>query len=74
MIPKLKKQINGETHYNFRTIQIIVTLLAIPPAILGAIFIHWIIPVFIAIWLAIGILRIQIKFINQGEKYAPGNF
>jgi len=73
-IPDLKKKENGETYYNFRAIQIIITLLTTPIALTLGILIHWTIPAFIYIWLTIGIIQIQTKYINKGVKYAPKNF
>lgn len=74
MIPKLKKKQNGETYYNFRTIQILIPLIAAIPTAALAILIHWSIALFTAIWVIIGIIQIQKNYINKGVKYAPKDF
>lgn len=68
---KLKKQIEGETWYNLRTIQIIIGLISIPIIAIIYLLLNWFLAAFLAIWILIGIVQIQVKWINEGELYAP---
>lgn len=68
---EFKKEVNGETWYNLRHIQMIITVLAVPIVLLTTWFVSWVIGAFILIWTLIGIVQIQKNYINRGMKYAP---